>query len=506
MQKIFVCVFVLCLSLALLGSASAAVTVSTPDALASAFTNGGEIILGADITMVDTPLTVAVDSTVTLDLNGHTLSGYYTNSGTSAIITNNGTFTLKDSTDTAKNGSGTGKITMEATNPHTGKIPYYASNAVSNCGTMTVESGLIENTTIDGYATYCIDNQSNARDAVLTFKGGKLVNNYTDCIRQACMSNKANKVYITGGIIVEDNPGDRAIWVQVFGNNVPSNVTLEVSGKDTEIIGGISTYSFATDANGYFTKDQADHFHFKFSGGTVVSVGLYLNENGDPDLSVTGGEFLGAIHTWYADPYICGGKFHAEPDNSTGRKYLPSLQLMDGYTLCNIGNDVYEVHSLWKHVDESDPTCTKPGLKEHYECSTCSRTYEKDFVLPDVLSQKEYDPTSNPALGHDYPAGDTDWVHNPATNAEDSRHDRACGRACGHTEDEACSFHEVERVGPTPEKGGYILYRCAKCNYEYRETLDLSPATGDSSVPLFWSAALLLCGSVFLCLRRKQRG
>lgn len=495
----------------------AAAGVSTPAELASAFAAGGEIKLGADITMVDQTLIVAAGSVVTLDLNGHVLSGYFTSDSTSAIITNNGTFTLNDSV-------GSGKITMDATDPSVERIPGYASNAVSNCGIMIMNSGTIENATVKGYATYCIDNQSNARDAILTINGGTLFNKYTDCIRQACMSNKANRVTINGGYILQDDPYDRAIWIQIFGNNVPSAISLTIN--DGEFVGGITTYSFATGAGGYFTAAQSEATSICINGGTGSYLEMYALGNAkvhitdgemlycdlafsgsvDPDLSVTGGEFLDECYAWSVDdPFISGGIFHTNP-GSKGETYLPYLQLMDGYTLCEIKDNVYEVHGKWNEMNKKN-TCTKEGSVYYFECSTCHNKYEEDFelvydwdpstgeLIKTILDIEPLTNVSVNALGHDLTGDAAKWVHDDATQKQNSQHMRFCKRNCGYSEHEACSFVMTERVEPTPEKDGKIVYACSVCGYSYEVPLHADiPLTDDNSHVFLLIAMLLLSG------------
>ncbi|MCQ2512225.1 MAG: hypothetical protein MJ092_02400 [Lachnospiraceae bacterium] len=497
----------------------ASTTVTTADALATAFATGGEIVLGDDITMVDQPLVVANGSTVNLDLNGHILSGYYTNSGSSAIITNNGEFILNDN-------AGGGKNTMYATDPSGATIPSYASNAISNCGVMTMNGGTIENTTVNGYAAYCIDNQSNVRDAELVINGGTIINSYTDCIRQACIGTKANRVTINGGSILSDDSYNRAIWIHIFGNNVPSDISLCVNGG--EFVGGIGTYSFASGTNGFFSADQSEHtiiaIHdgstpflqayflgdatVTISGGEFLYCDLSFSGNVDPDLEVTGGEFFDECYAWGVDDsFISGGIFHADPD-SYGESYLPFLQLMDGYTVCEIEEDVYEVHGAWSEIAEKAPTCTEAGNDHYFECSTCKNKYEEDFALiyewdedteeitKSILDIEPLTDVEIPALGHDLTGKHGVWVHDDATEKDNSQHMRSCARNCGYTEHENCSFKETERIEPTPQKDGKIVYTCSVCGYSYEEPLHVAVPTGDNNNMFLWLTLLFISGSV----------
>ncbi|MBQ6247227.1 MAG: hypothetical protein IJK04_10200, partial [Kiritimatiellae bacterium] len=124
------------------------------EAIAAVSTDGTEttITMIADEAVV-AGVTVAAGQNIVLELNGKTISGNTDSTSHYALITNRGTLTIQDNTDTNKDGTGTGLITTYITNPDTGDVPSYASNTISNFGNLTVKSGKIVNNG-SGYACY----------------------------------------------------------------------------------------------------------------------------------------------------------------------------------------------------------------------------------------------------------------------------------------------------------------------------------------------------------------
>ena len=182
--------------------------------LAEAIAQGGTINLLKDIEIVaNNAYTVAEGTTVVLDLNGHTLGCIAGDSESSFVLLNKGNLTIKDSI-------GTGKITTAAINPDTATSPSYASNTITNQGTLVVEGGLIENTTVNAAAAYCVDN---APGSTFNMSDGELVSAF-DAVR-IFGGNKESNVTITGGTITGTGS---AIWLQM--NASASTINLTITG------------------------------------------------------------------------------------------------------------------------------------------------------------------------------------------------------------------------------------------------------------------------------------
>ena len=169
------------------------------------------VTLADGATLTDA-VTIAAGNTVTLDLNGNTIS--QTSETTTSMIVNNGTLTIKDSGDEGKiEFTFNGTVDNSAT-----------ANAISNRGTLVVESGEISNTGTENQIGYAIDNYNGA---TLTINGGKITasgSSYYDGIRLFCGSNETT-VTVNGGEV-------SSIWAQ----NPSANKATEVNG--TVIING----------------------------------------------------------------------------------------------------------------------------------------------------------------------------------------------------------------------------------------------------------------------------
>lgn len=347
----------------------------------------GETVTLLKSIQLDTGLTVAVGKKVTLDLNGYTLSGVSSTSGSSALIQNNGDLTINDSSETK-----TGKITTQAKNPDTkweAGFPAYANNTITNCGVLTVNGGRIENTTGEGFCIP-IDNNSGNRDAILTINGGEIVHtNGNVAIRQFANSvTYKNTVTVNGGLL----EGKRAVWMQLPGSDTTKemNAELVVNGgtlRSTDKGEGgynLAVYSYTygnSFANTKLTiKDGTIDGDIALTGGT--------NKTVLETISVTGGTFLGEYGVYsygaFTEGFISGGNFAAAPETGNYSDYL-----VDDYCAVLV-EDSYLVH---KHnltaVEAKAETCTEDGNKAHYKCNTCGTLFadekaETETTLKDV--------------------------------------------------------------------------------------------------------------------------
>ena len=266
-------------------------------------------------------ITIPVGHNVTIDLNGHTITAVGTNSGTSAFITNRGTLTLVDSKAGA-NGIGTGKITNSATDPDDQSIPGYASNIITNNGTLTVNGGVYEDQCDSGAATYVIDNQTNGNSytPVLTINGGRFIDPSTT-LRMFCNSStKVNTVNICGGVI---EGGYTALWVQLPGSDssVSMKAALNISGG-TLTGGNGESYAFYD----YSFGNSFDDTNYTISGGIfngdIYSYGanVFNIENGtfngdvcsQGQITTSGGVFNGTVKQNYVTIRVYYGNEYVE--------------------------------------------------------------------------------------------------------------------------------------------------------------------------------------------------
>ena len=244
---------------------------------AIAAANGGTVTLLDNIALTE-GVTIPAGSTVTLELNGKTISYNPDKAGTTDLIKNNGDLTIQDDI------VGNGKITT-----HTDSFSEnnsYANNTISNYGVLTVISGTIENTS-NGGACYAIDNREGA---TLYVKGGNITATRT-ALRMASFNDAApNRVTITAGNIT----ANRAIDVQIqnAGNSAPE-YTLSISGGF--VTSTDKTYNLGVYVNGY--GPSGSNVKLSISGDTVINGNVALNNVTNTmaknAVSITGGTING---------------------------------------------------------------------------------------------------------------------------------------------------------------------------------------------------------------------
>lgn len=283
------------------------------------------ITLIADVELTES-LVIAAGKEVVLDLNGKTVSMADASGKGAYAIKNNGNLTIVDNSD-AK----TGKITFNSTTPDNSFG--YATSTIGNGGSLTVESGTIENTTVGG-ASYAIDGIYHTDEASLTINGGTIVANKI-AVRQVPFSATANNVVtVNGGTLTGATAG-----LQLF------NINNDAKLAEVNIHGGEfnGTYAFYTS----FTSAAAsDDVTINIDGGEFNGyLYLYNGNNGSHEypmtVSVTGGTFNGGAYIYTKDENgaevairsIAGGTFANDV----------TVYCADGYLCEANGDDTYSV-------------------------------------------------------------------------------------------------------------------------------------------------------------------
>ena len=242
--------------------------VRSEDDLAMAMSNGGRVILLADI-VLENSLTVPASKTVVLELNGHNIEHTSDVAGTSQLINNYGELTIL----------GEGNINYHANNPDTNSIPSYASNAITNRGRLTIAEGVTVQNTSSGKASYAVDN-----DGYFHLNGGSVIALGT-AVRVCIFNSTAAEVVIDSGLI----EGNEGLRIQLTGSNssVAPNVKVTVNGgtliSTNENGFAMTTYSFGNSySNTYVTINGGE-----FYGWVTVGTG-----NSDlVNVTVSGGYF-----------------------------------------------------------------------------------------------------------------------------------------------------------------------------------------------------------------------
>ena len=259
------------------------------DAIAAA-KDGDTVTLIDNLDISTTGLTVAATKTVTLDLNGHALKAANTNTGNIKVL---GKLTLCDSTDTAKNGTGTGKVWTDT--PYIYNKQDKVLIAAIDGGTFTMESGLIDT------ASSIADNANDGQFAV------SVQNEHADAT-----------VIINGGHI-------KAGWYAVAGNgtDITYNGNITVNGGILESVADYAIYhphTGTTTVNGGVIFGAAGGISLNrgkliVNDGTITSKGTGTTGNwGDG----TGNQQAAAINVnakyETTAVEIKGGKITAEKD------------------------------------------------------------------------------------------------------------------------------------------------------------------------------------------------
>lgn len=302
------------------------------------------------VNVATSPLTIVAGKNVVLELNGKQIVGSCDSGQSSALITNRGTLTIQDNTDTNADGSGYGKLITGATPTWTwdGSDNYsgsYASNLITNNGTLTITSGYLENIST-GSAVYVVDNQTNGGlyTPTATINGGSL-KAVSVAVRLFCNStSKMNTVVMNGGVVI----GSNGFSFQNANANANQGTLTISGGTITAKNYGVYLYSYKEDGSnlalnlegGTITTDaskysvltysgtaSSDLAHISITGGTynnsvyldggMVTIeggtfngGAWIvsNYGGEAVPSVTGGTFANDVNAYCADGYAAAYK------------------------------------------------------------------------------------------------------------------------------------------------------------------------------------------------------
>ena len=260
-----------------------------------AATEGQTVTIVSDLTLTE-GVTVAADDVIFIDLNGKTVSMETAEAAVAALIKNNGTLTIESSVDG-------GKLSFLATAPSAANA--YASNTISNYGTLTIKGGTVENLSTGG-ACYALDNYAGS---TATINGGKLTAEKTAVRIFNWTNGEANaaELNVVGGEIISND----GYGININAGNAPY-VALNISGGT--ITTNDTDYNLAVYV---INKNSAENFTANISGGTFngnfALNGVTSTTMAKDKVSVSGGTFDGVI--CYDEPacqFITGGSYVTE--------------------------------------------------------------------------------------------------------------------------------------------------------------------------------------------------
>lgn len=336
--------------------------ITTRDELQSALDNGGTVSLTDDVDASANGLTVKKD--VTLDLNGHSLK--VANSNATNIKIYGATFTLMDSTDTNKDGTGQGKIYTE--------VPYakgtYETVAISvNSGAhFIMESGLIDTasafTDNSNQGQFAVGlNDGNATvDANVIINGGHIKAGwYAIAGNGGCVSADHN-ITVNGGIL--ESVADYAIYHPQRGTTtINGGVVYGASGGvaikrgNLVVNGGTitskgvgSTGTWGDGTGGLANAAVNINAHYgttdvKLNNGSFIAEGnaisLIKDPNNPSSLTITGGTYSSKISEYLSDDLVqnTDGTVVEKPyiASNNGKKFN---SLADAINVANNGDTI----------------------------------------------------------------------------------------------------------------------------------------------------------------------
>ncbi len=341
----------------------------------------GVIKLERDVVLEETYV-VSADETVTLDLNGHTISMKYgeTNKAITAnheMILNKGDLTIKDSSSEK-----TGAIVYEYIGLSTSTSGYASNTITSSPGSsLVVESGTIQNkTATSGQISYVIDSRTNGSggDVSLTIKGGTFLSAKGIGIR-GCLNSTTNKVTIdvtggsfVGGVQLQDTNGSKNLGsltienaeitsssyaVYLFGNTDASGIELNVKSGTFTSTDSQSGAAFYLAMAGSYVADSGNEFNATISGGTFNGNTWFWPWMSDEEDAYT------------FDDVITGGTYDYDMTVYTVNGYECVEQADGTFVVCN--------HSAERVVvDAVTATCTTAGYTGDKVCGNCGKLFE----------------------------------------------------------------------------------------------------------------------------------
>lgn len=387
MKKALATILALVMAIGLCSVSWADEGVTTAEALNTAVGAGGEVKLGANISAT---ITIPADKTVTLDLNGYSI----TSAG--QVIMNNGKLTITDN-------KGGGKIVS------TGNIAIgVGSNSVTNIQKAIVES--VEGAVITGRATGATINiydgtfsasdnaviAGNGSDRegagnTINISGGVFNGKITTPGYVACgiyMPWKDN-INVTGGTFnITGGAGIVARAGNVTVENAVFNTTGNTTGKvgDSPVVVPCSAIVFDSQANYPAMNNDSviDVVSGKFNS-EVAAVSMIKNENETDRVAVTGGTFSTDVTEYLAEGKILqkNGDTYTAVTNSgiTSGTYTAKPTVPDGYKVVENTDGTFTVEKVGGYYYYQPTTDTKTTDTKTTDTKGSPKTFDAGIAL-----------------------------------------------------------------------------------------------------------------------------
>lgn len=314
--------------------------VGDATSLMAAVMTGGSVTLAKDIELATGELlTIQSGKEVTLDLNGKTLSCTSAVAG-DAMITNNGTLTIKDS-------GVDGKITYSYTG--TPDATYGKGNyTIYNNGVIILEDGVVENTTAAmSHASYAINTGAGA---TLTINDGKVLNVNGHAVRMVNFGSGANKMTVNGGYI----EGTRAIQMQLPGSDPSSapEMSLDIAGgelKSNEETYNLGVYVYS---NGQSGENVSINVTDGTINGNIALNGTVTTGMKEGAVSISGGVINGEYGVFSYEE-TTGGVGKISITGGVFKSNYYECHAAPGYVFEENTDGAWVVVKAWEMTDES---------------------------------------------------------------------------------------------------------------------------------------------------------
>ena len=284
---------------------------------------GMTVKLLADTDITSNGLTIAKGKSITLDLSGHSLKAANTNDGNIKVC---GKLTLTDSTDTAKNGTGRGKVYTETSYSYGSQDKVLI--AAIDGGTFIMESGLIDaasfTTDNANKGQFAVSVQNENSDATVIINGGHIKAGWYAVAGNGQDSTFNGNITVNGGIL--ESTADYAIYHPHTGTTTINGGTVygaaggvslnrgklvvnggTITSKGTGTTGDWGDGTGKQDAAAINVNAKYEETSVEIKGGTITAEkdAILLTNGKNGTIAVSGGTFSSKVLPEYcADGFV----------------------------------------------------------------------------------------------------------------------------------------------------------------------------------------------------------
>lgn len=400
-------------------------------------------------------------STLTLDLNGHTVK--FLGSNAYLYVQNSGKLIIEDSS-----AAGTGKMTNAGATNTTGYIIY-------SKGYLQIDGGTIENTISSGKALY-INNGDN-KQTTCVMNGGTILNSYDKGARSITVGN--NGTFIMNGGTVESKATGTAGATPAIESNHAKNIveindgTIKSPGTAIQSSASKLTITGGTIEAGYYALqtraavvEPAEGSEVSISAGKAILNPYSAPSSGDGN-KLLGGEYDApavSAGSNKANVDVVGGTYDGGAEEDAENYLNDSAQIDEttGEVTCN--------HTTTEEKNAVEATCTQKGKTADICCAACGKVITEGTEIPEKAHEHG------------------DWVEEvPATCGDEGSKYKTCT---------VCGGDKITEVIPATGQHNFVDHVCTVCNEQQP-----SPGTGDSSnimlfVLIAMISAAVICGGL----------